>query len=77
MAQEITTEMAESAASQTEFYTVTVNQDEESLHETLNTSETKDSFVSDDREHNPVSLRAKSFLSRIRIARIPYRKKIT
>lgn len=56
MAQEITTDMAESAASQTEFYTVTVNQDEESPHEVLNTSETKDSFVADDREHSPVSI---------------------
>lgn len=55
MAQEITTDMAESAASQTEFYTVAVNQEEESPHEMLNTSETKDSFVADDREHSPVS----------------------
>ncbi|XKL66014.1 hypothetical protein PGB90_009434 [Kerria lacca] len=54
MAQEITTDMAESAASQTEFYTVAVNQEEESPHEMLNTSETKDSFVADDREHSPV-----------------------
>ncbi len=54
MAQEVTTDMAESAASQTEFYTVTVNQDEESPHEVLNTSETKDSYSSDDREHSPV-----------------------
>lgn len=63
MAQEITTDMAESAASQTEFYTVTVNQDEESPHEVLNTSETKDSFVADDREHSPVSFFIKIFIN--------------
>lgn len=56
MAQEITTDMAESAASQTEFYTVAVNEEAESPHEVLNTSETKESFVPDDREHSPVSL---------------------
>lgn len=55
MAQEITTDIAESAASQTEFYTVAVNQDEESSHEMLNTSETKESYIPEDREHSPVS----------------------
>lgn len=56
MAQEVTTDMAESAASQTEFYTVAINQEEESPHEVLNTSETKDSYIpADEREHNPVS----------------------
>lgn len=55
MAQEVTTDLAESVASQTEFYTVAVNQDEESPHDVLNTSETKESYVPEDREHSPVS----------------------
>lgn len=62
MAQEVTTDVVEGAASQTEFYTVAVNQEEESLHETLNTSETKDSYVADDREHGPVSWWKYTFL---------------
>ncbi|XP_065217838.1 uncharacterized protein LOC135843757 [Planococcus citri] len=55
MAQDITTDLAESVASQTEFYTVAVNQDEESPHDVLNTSETKESYVPEDREHSPVA----------------------
>ena len=56
MAQDVTTDMAESAASQTEFYTVALNQEEESPHEVLNTSETKESYAStDERDHNSVS----------------------
>jgi hypothetical protein len=57
MAQDVTTDMAESAASQTEFYTLATNQEEESPHEVLNTSETKESYVpADEREHNSVSI---------------------